>query len=88
MISSNMKLSQVFVFLLILISSLRVRCAHSRQNFTYTKYELPPGVSGPESTAFDCNGDGPYTGTSDGRIFKWENSTGGWKEFATTSPLR
>ncbi|KAL8160908.1 hypothetical protein V2J09_012397 [Rumex salicifolius] len=30
-----------------------------------------PGAFGPESLAFDPNGDGPYTGVADGRILKW-----------------
>ncbi|CAI0552716.1 unnamed protein product [Linum tenue] len=34
------------------------------------KVELPEGVEGPESIAFDCNGEGPYVGVSDGRILK------------------
>ncbi|XP_019078101.2 protein STRICTOSIDINE SYNTHASE-LIKE 10 [Vitis vinifera] len=54
----------------------------------YNTLELPSGVSGPESIAFDCNGDGPYTGISDGKILKWQGSKHGWKEFAITSPFR
>ncbi|CAN0841473.1 Protein STRICTOSIDINE SYNTHASE-LIKE 10 [Linum grandiflorum] len=34
------------------------------------KLELPAGVVGPESIAFDCEGQGPYVGVSDGRILK------------------
>lgn len=47
-----------------------------------------PGVVGPESLAFDCNGEGPYVGVSDGRILKWRGSKLGWTEFATTTPYR
>ncbi|XP_003635414.3 protein STRICTOSIDINE SYNTHASE-LIKE 10, partial [Vitis vinifera] len=54
----------------------------------FFQLELPSGVSGPESIAFDCNRDGPYTGISDGRILKWQGSKHGWKEFAITSPFR
>ncbi|CAN0841482.1 Protein STRICTOSIDINE SYNTHASE-LIKE 10, partial [Linum grandiflorum] len=34
------------------------------------KLELPAGVVGPESIAFDCEGQGPYVGVSDGRILR------------------
>ncbi|KAK9118712.1 hypothetical protein Scep_016805 [Stephania cephalantha] len=40
---------------------------------------------GPESPAFDCDGEGPYTGISDGRIFKWDNANHAWVEFAVSS---
>ena len=46
------------------------------------------GVSCPESVAFDCKGEGPYTGTSYGRILKWQGSMRGWKEFSITSPFK
>ncbi|XP_054823066.1 protein STRICTOSIDINE SYNTHASE-LIKE 10-like [Prosopis cineraria] len=47
-----------------------------------------PGVTGPESLAFDCNGDGPYVGVSDGRILRWNRTLKQWFEFALTSPHR
>ncbi|KAF7827900.1 protein STRICTOSIDINE SYNTHASE-LIKE 10-like [Senna tora] len=47
-----------------------------------------PQVSGPESLAFDCNGEGPYVGVSDGRILKWRGNGEGWVEFAVTSHQR
>ena len=53
----------------------------------YNKIELPK-VSGPESIAFDCHGNGPYVSVSDGRILKWEGPNLAWKEFAFTSPNR
>uniref|UniRef100_F6HW34 Strictosidine synthase conserved region domain-containing protein n=1 Tax=Vitis vinifera TaxID=29760 RepID=F6HW34_VITVI len=81
-----MKLSQFFIFSFILISLFG--CVNSHQALKYNTLELPSGVSGPESIAFDCNGDGPYTGISDGRILKWQGSKHGWKEFAITSPFR
>lgn len=70
------------------ISTSLLGCVVSRKTFKYEKLELPSGVSGPESIAFDCNGEGPYTGTSDGRILKWQGSAHEWKEFAITSPFR
>ncbi|CAK9311442.1 unnamed protein product [Citrullus colocynthis] len=50
--------------------------------------ELPGGVFGPESIAFDCRGEGPYAGVSDGRILKWIGPDLGWTQFAFTSPNR
>ncbi|KAL2483022.1 Protein STRICTOSIDINE SYNTHASE-LIKE 2 [Forsythia ovata] len=47
-----------------------------------------PGAVGPESVEFDPNGDGPYTGVSDGRIIKWQGNESGWIDFAVTSPKR
>lgn len=43
---------------------------------------------GPESFAFDPNGEGPYTGVSDGRIIKWQENEVRWIDFAVTSPKR
>ncbi|CAH9082150.1 unnamed protein product [Cuscuta europaea] len=54
----------------------------------YHQLNLPTGVVGPESLAFDCNGQGPYTGVSDGRILRWNASNQDWVEFAITSPNR
>ncbi|KAL8162960.1 hypothetical protein V2J09_014449 [Rumex salicifolius] len=47
-----------------------------------------PGAVGPESLAFDPNGDGPYTGVADGRILKWLHDDRTWKDFAFTSSQR
>lgn len=60
--------------------------AYSSQ--TYKRLELPSGGIGPESLAFDCKGKGPYTGVSDGRIFKYQGWKRGWMDFAFTSPVR
>ncbi|KAF2312782.1 hypothetical protein GH714_040027 [Hevea brasiliensis] len=46
---------------------------------SYSQLDLP-GVIGPESIAFDCNGKGPYVGVSDGRILKWQGPDQGWAE--------
>ncbi|XP_060189905.1 protein STRICTOSIDINE SYNTHASE-LIKE 10-like [Lycium barbarum] len=44
------------------------------------------GAIGPESIAFDRNGEGPYTGVADGRILKWQGQY--WADFAVTSSQR
>ena len=53
----------------------------------YHQIELAK-VVGPESIAFDCHGQGPYVGVSDGTILKWQGPSLGWIEFAFTSPNR
>ncbi|KAL5727893.1 hypothetical protein ACHQM5_001037 [Ranunculus cassubicifolius] len=54
----------------------------------YQQIPLPSGLTGPESLAFGCLGEGPYSGLSDGRIFKYQDPIRGWRPFAFTSPLR
>ncbi|WMV39454.1 hypothetical protein MTR67_032839 [Solanum verrucosum] len=44
------------------------------------------GAIGPESVAFDPNGEGPYIGIADGRILKFQGSS--WADFAVTSSQR
>jgi len=46
------------------------------------------GAVGPESLAFDPNGEGPYTGVADGRILKWQGDARGWTDFAFTTSAR
>ncbi|CAH9082232.1 unnamed protein product, partial [Cuscuta europaea] len=48
----------------------------------YHQINLPNGIVGPESIAFDCTEKGPYVGVSDGRILRWEESAGDWAKFA------
>ncbi|KAF6169077.1 hypothetical protein GIB67_038574 [Kingdonia uniflora] len=56
--------------------------------YQFDAVQLTSHAVGPESLAFDCNGEGPYTGLSDGRIFKWGGLQHGWSEFAVTSQDR
>ncbi|KAK9726470.1 hypothetical protein RND81_05G217700 [Saponaria officinalis] len=55
---------------------------------TYVKIPLGTNQTGPEAIAFDCEGEGPYVGISDGRILKWRGEHIGWKLFAVTAPNR
>ncbi|KAL8141871.1 hypothetical protein V2J09_014903 [Rumex salicifolius] len=48
---------------------------------------LPPNAVGPEATAFDPAGGGPYTGVTDGRILKWAGPSMGFLDFAVTSEI-
>ncbi|KAF6169079.1 hypothetical protein GIB67_038576 [Kingdonia uniflora] len=56
--------------------------------YKFHRINLTSGANGPESLAFDCDEGGPYTGVSDGRIFKWGGRKHGWSEFAVTSQDR
>uniref|UniRef100_A0A7N0TX81 Strictosidine synthase conserved region domain-containing protein n=1 Tax=Kalanchoe fedtschenkoi TaxID=63787 RepID=A0A7N0TX81_KALFE len=58
----------------------------SQQLHLADTFPLPAGAVGPESFAFDPLGGGPYTGVSDGRILKWDESVSRWLDFATVSP--
>ncbi|XP_074293542.1 protein STRICTOSIDINE SYNTHASE-LIKE 10-like [Silene latifolia] len=55
---------------------------------TYVKIPLGANQTGPEAIAFDCKGEGPYVGISDGRILKWQGDYIGWTLFAVTAPNR
>lgn len=81
--SNTMKLLSSFI---IFIFPLVFPCVILSSK-SYQQLQLP-GVVGPESLAFDCNGEGPYVGVSDGRILKWKAANSGWTEFATTAPHR
>ncbi|KAL8095278.1 protein STRICTOSIDINE SYNTHASE-LIKE 10-like [Apium graveolens] len=54
------------------------------------QFQVMPIVNaeGPESFAFDVNGEGPYTGVSDGRIIKWNQHQRRWSNFSVTTPDR
>uniref|UniRef100_A0A803L5K0 Strictosidine synthase conserved region domain-containing protein n=1 Tax=Chenopodium quinoa TaxID=63459 RepID=A0A803L5K0_CHEQI len=58
------------------------------QGRQYHRLQLGLGATGAESIAFDCEGDGPYVGVSDGRILKWQGHSVGWTVFAITNPKR
>uniref|UniRef100_A0A0D9XNY8 Strictosidine synthase conserved region domain-containing protein n=1 Tax=Leersia perrieri TaxID=77586 RepID=A0A0D9XNY8_9ORYZ len=43
------------------------------------------GAVGPESIVFDANGEGPYTGVSDGRVLKWLPQESRWVEHSSAA---
>ncbi|KAF7150840.1 hypothetical protein RHSIM_Rhsim02G0068500 [Rhododendron simsii] len=53
-----------------------------------SKIQLPPGVTGPESAAFDAAGGGPYVSVTDCRVLKWDSTLNVFVEFAYTAPNR
>lgn len=55
-----------------------------------SRLQLPSPLTGPESLAFNGLGEGPFTGVSDGRIFKFIGAgvSAGFVEFAHSSPNR
>ncbi|XP_049367457.1 protein STRICTOSIDINE SYNTHASE-LIKE 10-like [Solanum verrucosum] len=70
---------QILIFLN--VSPYLVHCALSR-------LQLPSRTFGPDSSAFDTKGGGPYTGVGDGRVMKYQGPNVGFTEFAITSPNR
>ncbi|MED6106521.1 hypothetical protein PIB30_005514 [Stylosanthes scabra] len=59
--------------------------------YLLNELQLPPHVTGPESLAFDRDGGGPYVGSSDGRIFRYNATgprTGSFVEYGYSSPIR
>jgi sugar lactone lactonase YvrE len=86
----NMKsTSSVCIFLVLLILRNDIHVVSG--NYPYHEIPLPNEVNmviGPESIAFDCNGNGPYIGVSDGRVLKWQQSTANWSEFSIPSSNR
>ncbi|CAH9082156.1 unnamed protein product [Cuscuta europaea] len=77
-----------FHFYLIFFFTLNRKVMTSPNLQNYDELVLPTGVVGPESLSFDCVGQGPYAGVSDGRILRWNGSNQNWIEFAVTTPNR
>ncbi|XP_076935900.1 protein STRICTOSIDINE SYNTHASE-LIKE 11-like [Bidens hawaiensis] len=71
----------VFLYMFVVVSG---------QFTIFSKIELPPGVTGPESAAFRglVLTEGPFTTVSDGRILKWLGPDFGFVDFAYTTPTR
>ncbi|KAJ0048878.1 hypothetical protein Pint_16360 [Pistacia integerrima] len=57
-------------------------------SFNFVKLPLPLSAIGPESSAFDAAGAGPYTGVADGRVLKYVSPVVGFVDYGVTSPNR
>ena len=78
-----MMLKTILIFLFCFPSAL---VYSSWTNFK--KIDLPSTAVGPESSAFDSLGQGPYTSISDGRVVKYQGPSVGYVDYVNTSPLR
>lgn len=63
-------------------------CANHSLDATFSQLHLPTGCYGPLSITFDQKGEGPYTGSSDGRIFKYDADSGEFREFCVGNAHR
>ncbi|XP_075087878.1 protein STRICTOSIDINE SYNTHASE-LIKE 12-like [Nicotiana tabacum] len=74
--------------LIVLIFSSSLAYSSQLPPLQFKKLQLPQQTVGPDSTAFDLKGNGPYTSVADGRVLKYQGPNIGFIDFATTSPLR
>lgn len=51
---------------------------------SFSTIDLPPGDFGPEPSALDPQGQGPYVAINDGRILKYQGPKVGFVDFAYT----
>lgn len=73
------------------VSAVIIISAVSGSSFLSNRFEWMPIVNavGPESFAFDpITSEGPYTGVSDGRIVKWNQTQRRWTNFSVTTRNR
>ncbi|CAO2186865.1 unnamed protein product [Urochloa humidicola] len=77
------QLAAILLAVLLLLPSATVAKAIDATNTQHM--ELPDGLFGPESVAFNKHGDGPYVSVSDGRVLKYGGEGAGWTTF-TYSP--
>ncbi|KAK9681740.1 hypothetical protein RND81_10G024800 [Saponaria officinalis] len=82
--------SNCMMLILLLISLMLFKGVISvtGKKINYTRITLGQNQRGPETIAFDCKGEGPYVGISDGRILKWQGQQTGWTEYAVTTANR
>lgn len=73
MASSVSSQSKFYVLLLVftILDSLphANSCANHTLDATFSQLHLPKGCYGPTAVAFDSKGEGPYTGSSEWKIF-------------------
>ncbi|RLM61409.1 protein STRICTOSIDINE SYNTHASE-LIKE 10-like [Panicum miliaceum] len=80
--TSKLPLAILFSLPLLLLPSSAVAAKAVDASKT-KRLELPDGLVGPESVAFDRRGAGPYVSISDGRVLKYGGEGGaGWTTFA------
>ncbi|CAO2175175.1 unnamed protein product [Urochloa humidicola] len=73
-------LAAILLAVLLLVPSAAVAKAIDAINTQHI--ELPDGVIGPESVAFNKRGAGPYVSVSDGRVLKYGGEGIGWMTFS------
>ncbi|CAL5004191.1 unnamed protein product [Urochloa decumbens] len=73
-------LAAILLAVLVLLPSAAVAKAIDATNTQHM--DLPDGVIGPESVAFNKRGAGPYVSISDGRILKYGGEGAGWTTFS------
>ncbi|XP_015082441.1 protein STRICTOSIDINE SYNTHASE-LIKE 10-like [Solanum pennellii] len=81
------------LLLIIVVQIVSINLAFEKTQNVLSKSKIIHlnGSIGPESVAFDPNGEGPYIGVADGRILKLQlgsNNRLFWAEFAVTSSHR
>ncbi|XP_047318842.1 protein STRICTOSIDINE SYNTHASE-LIKE 10-like [Impatiens glandulifera] len=77
-------------FSLFCLNTIIILSLPNNSNIERETIPIDGGAFGPESLTFDANGEGPYTGVSDGRILKWLQFERRWSDFAAVnaSPSR
>ncbi|CAO2186287.1 unnamed protein product [Urochloa humidicola] len=73
-------LAAILLAVLLLVPSAAVAKAIDATNTQHI--ELPDGVIGPESVAFNKRGAGPYVSVSDGRVLRYGGDGIGWMTFS------
>ncbi|CAL4996502.1 unnamed protein product [Urochloa decumbens] len=73
-------LAAILLAVLVLLPSAAVAKAIDASNTQHM--DLPDGLVGPESVAFNNHGAGPYVSVSDGRVLKYNGEGNGWTKFA------
>ncbi|CAO2199669.1 unnamed protein product [Urochloa humidicola] len=73
-------LAAILLAVLLLVPSAAVAKAIDATNAQHI--ELPDGVIGPESVAFNKRGAGPYVSVSDGRVLRYGGDGIGWMTFS------
>ncbi|WOG96356.1 hypothetical protein DCAR_0415691 [Daucus carota subsp. sativus] len=78
----------VLVFLILHSLPQAQSCANHTLDATFSQLQLPTGCYGPSAVTFDHKGEGPYTGSADGRIFKYDAETTQFKEYCVGNSHR